>query len=204
MPNRMTVVVLSTSLALCAGAATADEVQSMMAAETTLERPIAIAKADPARAADRFTSGHGSDIKATAGAKAKLCFEPRFILEAVARHMKVTLRPEVPVPAIFLESATPLRQLQVAVATQWRTLPRVFTNTYAIARNEIYLLDDPSHYAPHGRTLDDALAHELVHYLQASHLNEDFASEWREVEAVTVQEWFRREYANPLSNLSCR
>lgn len=123
-----------------------------------------------------------------------LCFEPRVILETVARRMNIPLRPEIPVPAIFLESATPLRRFQDAIGTQWGFRPEVFANTYAVAHNEIYLRDDAAYHLVHNRTLDDALAHEFVHYLQARYLNEDLASEWREAEAVAIQSWFRREY----------
>ena len=126
--------------------------------------------------------------------EAKLCFEPRFILEAVARRMNITLLPEVPPPAVFLASATPLGQFRDAIAAQWRFEPREVSNTYAIARNEIYLLDDAAYYRRYGRTLDDSLAHELVHYLQATHLRQDLTSEWAEAEAVDVQTWFREKY----------
>jgi hypothetical protein len=128
--------------------------------------------------------------------EAQLCFEPRFILEAVAQRMNVALRPEVPLPSIFLASATPLRQFRDAIRTQWRFEPEVVSNTYAIARNEIYLLDDASYYLRYRRTLDDSLAHEFVHYLQATHLREDLSSEWTEAEAVAVQNWFRQEYGH--------
>jgi hypothetical protein len=70
---------------------------------------------------------------------AKLRFDPQFILAEVARRMNVTLRPEVPLPAIFFESTTPLRQFQDAIAPQWHIRPHVFANAYSAARNEIYL-----------------------------------------------------------------
>jgi hypothetical protein len=123
---------------------------------------------------------------------AKLHFEPRFILETVAKRLGVTLRPEIPVPAIFVASTTPLAQFQDAIETQWRFRPDVVLNTYAIARNEIYLYDGAAYYAQHNRTLDDSLAHEFVHYLQAQYRNDDLSSEWREAEAVDIQTWFRK------------
>jgi hypothetical protein len=89
-----------------------------------------------------------------------------------------------------------LRQSRDAIGAQWRFEPRAVSNTYAIARNEIYLLDDASYYVRYRRTLDDSLAHELVHYLQATYLKEDLASEWVEAEAVAIQTWFREEYAH--------
>lgn len=137
-----------------------------------------------------------SGVRDAHAEEAKLCFEPRVILEAVARRMNITLRPEVPLPAVFLASATPLRQFHDAIGAQWRFEPRTVSNAYAIARNEIYLLDDASYYVRYRRTLDDSLAHELVHYLQATYLKEDLASEWVEAEAVAIQTWFREEHAH--------
>jgi hypothetical protein len=125
---------------------------------------------------------------------AQLRFEPRFILESVAQRLGVELRPEIPLPAIFVASATPLAQFQDAIAAQWRFRPDFVLNTYAIARNEIYLHDGPAYYAQHGRTLDDSLAHEFVHYLQAQYRNDDLSSELREAEAVMIQTWFRETY----------
>jgi len=122
---------------------------------------------------------------------AKLRFDPRVILEAVARHMQVTLRPDVPMPAIHVESAIPLRKFQDAIEVQWRARPPHVTNAYAIARNEIYLSDDAAFYGRLGRTLDDSLAHELVHYIQAKYLNDDLTSDWCEIQAAEVQSWFR-------------
>ena len=127
----------------------------------------------------------------------QLRFAPRFILETVAQRLGVTLRPEIPVPAIFVASTTPLAQFQDAVEAQWRFRPEVVLNTYAIARNEIYLYDGAAYYAQHRRTLDDSLAHEFVHYLQAQYRNDDLSSEWREAEAVDIQTWFREVYVGP-------
>jgi hypothetical protein len=122
---------------------------------------------------------------------AKLRFDPRFILEAVAQRMKVTLRPDVPLPAIFVESATPLRQFQDAMEGQWQFRPPVVTNAYTFVRNEIYLVDDADFYVRFERTLDDSLAHELVHYIQAKYLREDLTTEGCEIQAVEIQRWFR-------------
>jgi hypothetical protein len=128
---------------------------------------------------------------------ARLRFEPRFVLEAVAQQLGVTLRPEIPMPAIFVASATPLTQFQEAIEAQWRFRPEVVMNTYAIERNEIYLHDGAAYYAQTGRTLDDSLAHELVHYLQARYRNDDLSSELREAEAVAIQTWFREVHVAP-------
>jgi hypothetical protein len=125
---------------------------------------------------------------------APLHHDPQFILEAVARRMGVTLRPEVPPPTIRLESRTPLYRLQRAAERQWGFRPLVFVTTYASASNEIYLIDRSADYLPYGRTPDDALAHELVHYIQANYLKDDFSTDWSEVEAVAVQTWFRETF----------
>jgi hypothetical protein len=116
-----------------------------------------------------------------------LRFEARYILESVARQMNVTLRPDEPMPEIRLESATPLAQFQEAVAGQWKFRPPLFANVYVVARNEIYLTDDASYYRRLRRTLDESLAHEFAHYIQAHYLGANLADEGCEVEAVAVQ-----------------
>jgi hypothetical protein len=126
--------------------------------------------------------------------RTELRYDPRFILETVARQMGVTLRAEEPLPAVFLASTTPLRQFQDAIEAQWRFRPDTIVNTYAVAQNQIYLYDGASYYAAHHRTLDDSLAHEFVHYVQARYKNEDLSSDWSETEAVTIQKWFREVY----------
>lgn len=120
--------------------------------------------------------------------------DSRFILEVVARRMGVTLRPDIPPPAIRLESRTPLERLQAAIEPQWGFRPEVFTSTYATAGNEVYLIDDAAHYETYGGAPDDSLAHELVHYIQANYLRDRFNTDWSESEAVAIQTWFRREY----------
>ena len=127
----------------------------------------------------------------------KLRFDPRFVLEAVAQRMDVTLRPDVPLPAVFVESMVPLRQFQDAMEVQWQFRPHLVANAYAIARNEIYLSDDPSYYRRFKRTIDDSLAHELVHYIQAQYFQEDLASDSCEVQAAEIQRWFRDEHVRP-------
>jgi hypothetical protein len=120
----------------------------------------------------------------------RLRFEPAVILQAVARQMNVTLRPEVPVPAIFLQSATPLARFQHAIAPQWKFSPPRYANAYVVARNEIYLMDDPDYYRRLGRTLDESLAHEFAHYLQVHYFNADLADPSCETDAVAVQAMF--------------
>jgi hypothetical protein len=130
-------------------------------------------------------------------ALATLQHDPQFILEAVAKRMGVTLRPDVPPPTIRLESRTPLERLQTAAERQWGFRPEVFTTTYATASNEVYLIDEARLYETYGGTLDESLAHELVHYLQAHYLGDRFTTDWSEAEAVDVQTWFRREFMAP-------
>ena len=119
--------------------------------------------------------------------------DPRYILEAVARKMNVTLDPDQPLPRIYFESSTPLEQFQTAIAPQWRFRPPMFANAYVTARNEIYLSDDPGYYRRVHRTLDESLAHEYTHYLQVHYFAADLADEGCESQAVAVQIAFREE-----------
>jgi len=72
--------------------------------------------------------------------------------------------------------------------------PARFTAFYMPEWNEIYLIDDATQYERRGGTLDDALAHELVHYLQARYRRDALDTDWAELEAVQIQHWFRAEY----------
>ena len=132
----------------------------------------------------------------------KLRFDPRFILETVAQRMQVTLRPDVPLPEIFLESTTPLHQFQDAMEAQWQFRPPLIANSYSIASNEIYLSDDASFYRRFKRTLDDSLAHEFVHYIQAHYFGEDLTTDGCEMQAAEVQRWFREEHALPKQDVA--
>jgi hypothetical protein len=136
-------------------------------------------------------------VAAAPRAVAELQYDPQFILEAVANRMGVTLRPDVPPPVIRLESRTPLERLQAAAERQWGFRPEVFTTMYATATNEVYLIDEARLYKRYGYTLDDSLAHELVHYIQARYLGDRFTIEWSEAEAVAIQRWFRRQFLTP-------
>lgn len=123
--------------------------------------------------------------------------DPRYTLEAVAREMNVRLRPDIPVPAILFQSTTPLQRFQNALAPQWGFKPSVFANAYAVARNEIYLMDDASYYTRLRRTLDDSLAHEFAHYIQVHYFRADLTHESCELDAISVQQWFRRAHSAP-------
>jgi hypothetical protein len=122
---------------------------------------------------------------------------PRLILEAMAQKMGIRLRPEIALPAILLESRTPLQRMQAAAKPQWGFRPQAFANAYATAENRIYLIDSADFYERHERTLDDALAHEFVHYLQAKYLRDGFDSEWSEATAIAMQNWFRKTHMAP-------
>ncbi len=130
---------------------------------------------------------NGASASGARTAPVTLRLEPYVILQQVARQMNVTLRPDVPLPKIFLESNTPLRQFQQAIAPQWKFRPQVFANAYAAERNEIYLSDDARYYKKRNRTLDDSLAHEFVHYIQVRYRNDDLADESCETEAISQQ-----------------
>lgn len=117
--------------------------------------------------------------------------DPRLVLEAVARHMNVVLRREIPLPAIRFESTTPLARFQDAMQGQWGFRPQVFVNAYAVASNEIYLTDDAAYYVRLGRSLDESLAHEYAHYIQVRYLKADLADEGCELQAIAVQMWVR-------------
>ena len=128
----------------------------------------------------------------------KLRYEPQYILEAVARQMNVALRPEVPLPAVHLASTTPVRRFQAAMAAQWGFRPRVFANAYAVAHNEIYLMDDAAYYGRHNRTLDASLAHEFAHYIQVHYLNADLRDPSWENDAIAAQQRFAEDHPAPM------
>jgi hypothetical protein len=134
-----------------------------------------------------LTAASAGTASADSAQRVTLRFEASYILESVARQMNVTLRPDEPLPEIHLESTTPLAQFQDAVAGQWKFRPPRFANVYVVARNEIYLTDDASYYRRLRRTLDESLAHEFAHYIQARYLGANLADEGCEVEAVAVQ-----------------
>ncbi len=135
---------------------------------------------------------------------AKLRFDPQFILAEVARRMNITLRAEIPVPAVFFESTTPLRQFQDAIGAQWQLRPHVFANAYSASRNEIYLIDEAAYYQRAGRTLDDSLAHEFAHYLQVRYLKANLEDPSLENDAVAVQLRFREDHVHPRSASAAR
>ena len=169
-----------TRLSMCGGLAVAVAAMFLLTAAASSDWATEIGSAAPSR---------------TSSARiATLHHDPQFILQAVARRMGITLRPEIPVPSVLLESRTPLPRLQAAAERQWGLRPHVFVTAFTSAGNEIYLIDDAAIYERREGTLDDALAHELVHYLQVKYRKDALATDWSESEAVAIQLWFRTQY----------
>lgn len=117
-----------------------------------------------------------------------------FIFEKVLALKKQTLRTDIPLPAFYFESKTPLKQFQDAIEKQWGMRPDVFTNAFAITNNEIYILDDADYYDRHQRCMDDSVAHELTHYIQSKYQGYDLNDESLEWEAVDIQNAFRQQF----------
>lgn len=152
---------------------------------------------------------------ASAAAPARLRFEPRCILEAVARELNQDIGrhrgPAVSaallaaarsekLPAIRVESETPLVEFLTAVKPQDPSVDR-FSNFYSVSANRIFLIDEAAYYARFAKTsrrsMDDSLAHEFVHYLQVKYLGysvADLATDDAEHMAVAYQTSFRDRY----------
>lgn len=152
-----------------------------------------------------YWRAHGAPAAALAGPLKAAAAPSRFImprygsgcvLDGVLALMGLTLRGELPIPYVYLESLTPLRQFQDAVEPQWGVRPDMFLNAYAAARNEIYLINDAEYYDRLGRFVDDSLAHELAHYIQVKYKNIpiELFDDSMEHEAVAVQTEFRDTY----------
>lgn len=131
-------------------------------------------------------------VKAIAPAQLQNSVE--FILQQVLLKKNQTFNPNKAVPVIFYQSQTPLSQFQDALETQWGFRPDVFTNAYAFKRNEIYMLDEAAYYHEHQRCMDDSVAHELTHYVQAQYQGFDLNDESLEWDAIDVQTWFRENF----------
>ena len=125
---------------------------------------------------------------------AKLKYEKEFIFQKMLEYKKQEFNPNIPMPKVFVESQTPIKQFQDAIETQWGQRPNIFTNAYAVKNNEIYLLDDAGYYSRLKRCMDDSLAHEYVHFIQAKYQNFDLNDEFLEMEAIEHQTRFREEF----------
>lgn len=125
---------------------------------------------------------------------AKLQHKVEFIFEKVLALKKQALKKEIPFPTFYFESQTPLKQFQDAIEKQWGFRPDIFTNAFAVDRNEVYILDDADYYQKHKRCMDDSIAHELVHYIQVKYQGWDLNDESLEWDAVDIQTAFRQEF----------
>jgi len=152
---------------------------------------------------------------ASAAAPARLRYEPRCILEAVAREINRDIGrhrgPAVSaallgasgaasVPPVRVESRTPLIEFLTAVRPQVPSVDR-FSNFYSVSANVVFLIDDASYYERSGRTsrrsMEDSLAHEFVHYLQVKYLGysaADLGTDDAEGMAINYQTSFRERY----------
>ena len=125
---------------------------------------------------------------------AKLRYTKEFIFEKVLELKRQTLKPEIPLPEIFYESKTPLSQFQDAIEEQWGMRPDRITNAYALKKNEIYISDDADYYGRTNRCMDDSVAHEMVHYIQARYQGWDLNDDSLEWDAIDMQTAFREAY----------
>lgn len=126
--------------------------------------------------------------------------QPRYdlqcVLTGVLAIMNLSVRPQIPLPALYLQDKTPLKQFQDAVEPQWQTRPKRFYNAYAGERNEIYIITEADYYRRLRRFVDDSIAHELAHYVQVKYKN--IGAQQLDVslenEAVALQTEFRDRY----------
>lgn len=125
---------------------------------------------------------------------AKLQHPIDFIFEKVLEKKHLDKRTDVPFPKFYFESNTSLKQFQDAIEKQWGFRPDKFTNAFAVANNEVYILDEADYYKKNQRCMDDSIAHELTHYIQVKYQNWDLSDESLEWEAVEVQTAFRNEF----------
>lgn len=132
--------------------------------------------------------------KPSPAATAKLRYPVDFIFEKVLEKKFQTYRSDVPFPVIRYESATPLVEFQDAIEEQWGMRPDKITNAFAVKHNKIFMNDDAAYYERTGRCMDDSLAHELVHYVQAKYQGWDLNDDSLEWQAIEIQTAFREEY----------
>ena len=127
-------------------------------------------------------------------APARLRYSVEFIFQKVLEKKRQVLKPEIPFPALRVESETPLVLFQDAMESQWHMRPERFTNAYSVKFNTVFLSDDAAYYERTGRCMDDSLVHELVHYVQAKYQGFDLDDESLEWDAVDIQSEFREEF----------
>lgn len=119
----------------------------------------------------------------------------RCVLKAVARKKGVQLDDKIPAPEVYLGSRTSLEVFQDVMEKSYAWRPSAFINVYVDTENIIFLTDDPKLYQ-NGRTAEDSLAHEYVHYLQVKYegATRESNQDALEAEAVHIQHWFREKY----------
>ncbi len=125
---------------------------------------------------------------------AQLKFDPQFILEKVLEKKHQVLNPQITAPRLYYSSQTPLKVFQDAIEKQWGFRPKEITNAYALESNAIFLYDDQDYYTQQERCMDDSLAHEFVHFVQAKYQHFDLNDESLEWDAVDIQTEFRHEF----------
>lgn len=125
---------------------------------------------------------------------AQLKYSTDFILHQVLFKKNIVFRSDIPKPEFFYESSTSLMQFQDAIEKQWGFRPAVFTNAYAFEKNQVYMTDGRDYYDHVNRCMDDSVAHELTHYVQAQYQHFDLNDESLEWDAVDVQTWFRENF----------
>lgn len=130
-------------------------------------------------------------------APAKLKYTLEFLFNKTLEMKNLEKRDDVPMPKYFFASSTPLKQFQDALEKQWGFRPDVFTNAFAVERNEVYIMDDAEWYERNQRCMDDSVVHELVHYFQVKYQNWDLNDESLEWDAVDKQTEFRNKYCPP-------
>jgi hypothetical protein len=131
---------------------------------------------------------------AAAGAPARLRYSLEFILGEVLAAKRLVARSDMPLPALHLESRTPLAVFQDAIEPQWGFRPHVIINAFSARHNAIFLSDEPTYYARFNRCIDDSLAHELVHYVQSKYQDRDLNDDALEAEAIEIQKEFRGRF----------
>lgn len=136
-------------------------------------------------------------IPAFASEPAQLKYSIDFILQQVLIRKNKSFDANIPVPQFYYQSSTSLAQFQDAIEKQWGFRPDVFTNAFADANNEIYILDDADYYKKTERCMDDSVAHELTHYVQSKYQHFDLNDESLEMDAIDVQTWFRDNFCKP-------
>lgn len=125
---------------------------------------------------------------------ATLKYPIKQIFTFVLEEKNQRLNNKIIFPVIKFKSKTTLKEFQEAISQQWGQIPTEFSNAYSLSKNTIFLDDELEYYKKYARCMDDSLAHELVHFVQANYQNFDLNDESLEWEAVDIQTKFRNNY----------